>query len=152
MKRKSILLAGICVILASFVCIVIADTPQTEPAQSAMPPSSGLADRLTSKLSLKPEQAAGAAGAIFSLAKTKLSADDFGKLAGGIPEMDTLLKAAPAASALGSMGGGALGLLNSFNQLGISKDSAAKIVPEVLSFVKEKEGDAAMGLLQNAIK
>lgn len=140
--------------------------PFAAMAEDAATPakSSGIVDDLTSKLSLKPEQALGAAGAVFALAKTKMTADDFTKLAGGFPEMESLLKAAPAAASSGStsalsaaaaMAGsksGAAGLLSQFNALGISAESAAKIVPEILSFVKGKQGNEVMGLLSKAIQ
>jgi Protein of unknown function VcgC/VcgE (DUF2780) len=149
--------------LIAIVCLALAATTFSLMAdETAAPPkTSGLVDDLTSKLSLKPEQATGAAGAVFSLAKSKLTPEDFGKIAAGIPEMDTLLKAAPpaptsgAASAIaGAMGskGGSAALLSQFNSLGISPESAAKVVPEVLSFVKGKQGDKVTDLLSKAIK
>lgn len=157
MNRKTLL--GLLMMIAVLFIppLAAADEP---PAPTK---SSGIVDDLTSKLSLKPEQALGAAGAVFGLAKTKMSATDFTKLAGGIPEMDTLLKAAPAAassstSALGAAAAamesqsGAAALLGQFSNLGIPAESAAKIVPEVLSFVKAKQGDEVMGLLSKAIQ
>ena len=42
-----------------------------------------------------PTQSAGAAGSIFSLAKSRLSDADFGKVSKAVPGMDALLKAAP---------------------------------------------------------
>jgi hypothetical protein len=123
--------------------------------------NSGLVDTLTKDLKLKPEQATGAAGSVFSLAKSKMNATDFTKLAGGFPEMDTLLKATPKTDsgsptsaltgAIGSLSGPAL-MASQFKTLGISPEVASKIVPEVLNFVKGKEGQAAMDLLSKAIK
>lgn len=155
MTRRTMI--GIFVIAGLFFCALSVAVFAEETATA--PKSSGLVDDLAGKLSLKPEQAIGAAGAVFALAKTKMSATDFVKLAGGIPEMDTLLKAAPAAtagsnpitSAMGSQAGAA-GLLSRFNVLGIPAESALKIVPEVLSFVKAKQGDEITGLLSKAIQ
>jgi hypothetical protein len=136
-----------------------------ETTESAKP--SELVNDLASKLSLKPEQALGAAGAVFALAKSKMTATDFTKLASGFPEMESLLKAAPSTSAAPSGSGtsdamsaaaammgqsGAAGLLTQFGKLGIPIEAAAKIVPEVLSFVKGKQGDEMMGLLSKAIQ
>ena len=128
-------------------------------AQSETPKTSGLSELLVKDLSLKPEQATGAAGSVFSLAKSKMPAADFSKLAGGFPEMDSLLKAAPAvstgsnplSSALGSLSGPAA-LASQFKTLGISPETATKIVPEVLNFVKGKQGTEMMDLLSKAIK
>ena len=141
------------VVLLGFVCLAF--VAATIPSYADAPKSSGLVDDLASKLSLKPDQALGAAGSIFSLAKSKLSPTDWGKLAGGFPEMDSLLKAAPAASAVTSALGsqsGVAGLLGQFSSLGISPETAAKIVPEVLSFVNSKKGQEIMNLLSKAIK
>ena len=152
MKKKSF------VVFAAFVCLTIATAFW---ANALDPKNSGLVDDLSKKLSLKPEQATGAAGSVFSLAKTKMNPADFTKLAGGFPEMDSLLKAAPkpdsstglgsVTSALGSQAG-PLALASQFKSLGISPEVASKIVPEVLNFVKAKQGDAVMGLLSKAIQ
>lgn len=156
MNKKTLfgLIAIVCLTLASMTFPLRAD----ETAAPTMA-ASGLVDDLTSKLGLKPEQATGAAGAVFSLAKTKLKPEDFTKLASSFPEMDSLLKAAPAAAGAasamaGSMGkaGGAAGLLSQFGNLGISPETAAKVVPEVVSFVKGKGGSKVADMLSKAIK
>ena len=46
---------------------------------------SSLADQLVQKLGVTKEQAQGGAGAIFKVAKDKLTADDFGKVAEAVP-------------------------------------------------------------------
>jgi hypothetical protein len=144
-------------VLTGFACFVFAITLALYADDTATAKTSGLVDDLTKNLSLKPEQAMGAAGSVFSLAKSKMNAADFTKLAGGFPEMDSLLSAAPKASssatgALGSAAGGAVGLASQFSSLGISPETATKVVPEVLNFVKAKQGDEMMGLLSKAIK
>jgi len=143
------------ILLSGFICFAVVAASFAADA----PKTSGIADHLASAFSLKPEQASGAAGSIFSLAKSKLSAADFAKIAGGIPEMDSLLKAAPSASSAGGGAlaalagqGGAAGLLGQFSKLGISPETAAKIVPEALNFVKGKQGEEVMNLLSKAIK
>lgn len=146
--------------LCALVCLVFASAFAFADETAAPPKTSGLVDDLTSKLSLKPEQATGAAGAVFSMAKSKLTPENFTKLAAGFPEMDTLLKAAPSATssssnplaALAATQGGAAGLLSQFKNLGIPLDTAAKIVPEVLAFVKGKQGDEVMNMLAGAVK
>ena len=152
MKRK--VLVGFVVILFLATTYSIYADEQTKPA------TSGLVDTLSKNLSLKPEQATGAAGSVFSLAKSKMSATDFTKLASGYPEMDTLLKATPKTESTGSSAltsalssqSGAVALASQFKTLGISPETGAKIVPEVLNFVKAKQGDAMMGLLSKAVK
>ena len=146
------------VVLLGLVCLAFAATTFSVYAeQPAASKTSGIADDLSSKLSLKPEQAIGAAGSIFALAKSKLSAADFGKIAAGIPEMDSLLKAVPAAggdalSAVMASQSGTMRLMSQFKTLGISPETAAKVIPEALSFVKSKQGDEVMNLLSKAIQ
>jgi hypothetical protein len=54
--------------------------------------------QLTKQLSITCPQARGGAGALFALAKSRLSADEFGKVSAAVPGMNGLLKAAPAPS------------------------------------------------------
>ena len=137
-------------VLAVFVCFALTSALPIYAQDTSK--SSGLVDDLTKNLSLKPEQATGAAGSVFSLAKSKMSAADFTKLSGGFPEMDSLLSAAPKASSMMGAAGGAAGLASQFSSLGISPEAATKVVPEVLNFVKAKQGDEMMNLLSKAIK
>lgn len=65
-----------------------------------------LVNRLIQQLGVTQEQAAGGAGAIFNVAKEKLSPGDFSKVANAVSGMDDLLSAAPKSDALGGMMGG----------------------------------------------
>ena len=56
-----------------------------------------LTDTLVKKLGVTSEQAQGGAGALFQLAKGKLDAGQFAELSKAVPEMDSLLSAAPKA-------------------------------------------------------
>src|SRR5215471_12628267 len=76
--------------------------PAAQPAPAAEPSveqtaSPELVGQLVNELGITPKQAQGAAGTLFSLSKTKLSAADFAKVAGAVPGMEGLLKAAPPA-------------------------------------------------------
>ena len=62
-----------------------------------------LVGSLAKEIGATPQQAEGAAGALFGVAKQKLPAGDWSKVSAAVPGMDALLKAAPA------MGGGAAG-------------------------------------------
>ena len=129
-----------------------------------------LVGQLTKQLSVTPDQATGGAGALFKLAKSRLRAGDFSKVAGAVPGMDGLLKAAPKAesggsSALGSVGslgsmgsklpGGAGGLASvagSFQSLGLSPDMAAKFVPVMTKFLESKGGSSVGSLFAGVMK
>src|SRR6476646_10715952 len=58
-----------------------------------------LVGALSKELGSSPDQAAGAAGALFGVAKSRLSPTDFSQIAKAVPGMDLLLKAAPSAGA-----------------------------------------------------
>lgn len=133
--------------------------------------TSELIGQLTSQLGVTAKQATGGAGSVFSLAKSKLSAEDFGKVASVVPDMDTLLSATPqrdatssmtspatsaASSLLGKGAAGSLGdlasLVGPFSQLGLSSNMIGKFVPVILDFVGGKGGPAVQSLLAGALK
>jgi len=128
----------------------------------------GLVSTLMNKLGVTRQQAEGGAGAIFKTAKTRMSEDDYKKLATSVPEADSLQAHAPAprqdsnsgllgnaASMLGGKSGAALGggaeLLNSFKSLGMDKEMLGKFTPIIYDYVKEKGGPMVLGLLQKAL-
>jgi hypothetical protein len=110
-----------------------------------------------------PAQAEGAAGALFGVAKSRLSADDFSKVAAAVPGMDGLLKAAPPATSnplsqvtgtsgsLGAMGGLAAAA-SAFSKLGLSPDMVSKAVPVLTQFVTKSGGSSVGSLLAGALK
>lgn len=130
-----------------------------------------LIQQLISNLGINEEQAKGGAGLLFNLAKEKLGSGEFQQIAGKVPGVTDLLKAAPESGggmmgALGSMastfGGGVGGkmeelgnlakLAGGFSQLGLSTDMIGKFVPIVLSFVQSQGGDSLKGLLEKVLK
>jgi hypothetical protein len=138
------------------------------PAQSA---ASGLVGQLSNGLNISQTQAKGGAGALFGLAKTRLSPSEFSQVANAVPNMPSLLKAAPTTSggsselsalegALGSSGSssslGSLGTLAStaeaFHKLGLSPDMATKFVPIMTKYVESKGGSSTASLLEKAWK
>jgi hypothetical protein len=127
-----------------------------EPAFAA---DMNIVDLLTTKLGVTKEQAEGGAGAIFKRAKSNLSAKDFGKVANVVPQMDTLLKAAPEIEKSEGLAGGALGKLgglsslsSSFSKLGLSPDMIGKFTPIILSYVQSEGGNSIKDLLSKAVK
>jgi hypothetical protein len=137
----------------------------TSLAQAASPELIG---QLTKSLSITPTQAGGGAGALFGLAKSRLSPADFGKVAASVPGMDSLIQSAPAASggagipgvsgisgitgALPGKLGGLASVAGSFQKLGLSPGMAGKFVPVLTSFVKAKGGSSVSSLLSGALK
>jgi hypothetical protein len=139
----------------------IAQIPATPQASN---PSPELVGALTNGLKINQQQAVGGAGSIFGLAKSKLNAADFSKIAAVVPGMDGLLKAAPAPpkqgnSALGSLSsalpsgaGNLASLAGAFQSLGLSPDMVSKFVPVMTQFVQSKGGASVASLLSGVLK
>ena len=137
-----------------------------EPAltveQSASPE---LVGSLVGKLGVTPKQAEGGAGALLGLAKGKLKADDFAKVATAIPGTDKLIASAPAADApkgtgalgaaagaMGTQAAGLAGLAPVFGKLGLKGDMVAKFAPVVVDYAQKKGGDTVGKLLGGVLK
>jgi Protein of unknown function VcgC/VcgE (DUF2780) len=145
-------------------CVIACATATMAQPTALKNPSPELIGQLTKGLSISPEQAIGGSGALFGLAKTKLNADQFTKVANVVPGMDGLLKAAPkpndsaggGLSAMGAMipgkAGGIASLAGSFKSLGLSPSMAAKFVPIMTKFVNVKGGTEVANLLSGVWK
>ena len=129
--------------------------PDAAAAKAANPELVGM---LTKEVGVTPAQAEGGAGALLGLAKSRLSAEEFGKVSSAIPGTDAMLKAAPAlgmSSALGNLPGGSAGLASvggAFSKLGLTPDAAAKFAPVMLKYVNGKGATEAAGLLGRVFK
>ncbi len=156
--RSIHVLIGTAVILlsVSLGAQVAKSAAETLSAETSASPE--LVGQLTKQLGVTPTQAAGGAGALLGLAKTRLKPEEFSQVSSAIPGADALLKAAPAPKAgLGSMVGssgigGLASLAGSFNQLGLSPGMAAKMVPVLGKFVESKGSAGAAKLLLGALK
>ncbi len=130
--------------------------------------AAGLTDMLVSSLGVNQKQAAGGAGSLLKYAKGNLSKEDFSKVSKSIPDMSSIMAAAPAAAkksagglgGLGgmasAMGGNSLGgiasLASSFTGLGLDGGMVQKFIPVILEYVKGSGGNGVMSLLQGALK
>jgi hypothetical protein len=126
-----------------------------------------LVDGLAKEIGSTPEQAAGAAGLIFGIAKSFLAPDDFAQVSKVVPGMDALLATSPpvpAPSALTLTPGfssssstpgammaapaqdGMASAVSGFSKLGIKPEMIAKALPFLSGYLK-KYGGAAVGSL-----
>lgn len=165
MFRRAMLLTGFLVLLGAI------------GAEGQANPNPDLVSKLTQQLNITPQQATGGAGAIFGLAKSRLSPADFSKIASAVPGMDGFLKAAPAtgapatgapaagapatsaSSALGSLGsmapgglGGLSSLAGSFQSLKLSPATASQFVPVLENYISSKGGANVASLFTGALK
>lgn len=135
----------------------------TADAAAAAKASPALVSALSKELGSTPEQAAGAAGTLFGVAKSRLKADEFSQVSKAVPGMDALLKAAPsgggalggATGALSSLGGSSSGLagaMSAFSKLGLKPEMVAKAIPILTSFVSKSGGANVGSLLAGVLK
>jgi hypothetical protein len=121
-----------------------------------------LTDTLVKTLGITTEQAQGGAGALFQVAKGKLDAGQFADLSKAVPEMDSLLSAAPKQSAglAGSVSSGLdgnnpygnlAGLASTFKMLNLSPDKVDEFVPAVVNYVEARGGALTADTLQSVL-
>ena len=140
------------------VGMIYAQAPTTQNPKN---PDPELISQLSNELKVTPTQATGGAGAIFGLAKSRLSVGDFSKLAAAVPGMGGFLNAAPStggASAMGSLpgvptsAGGLASLAGSFQSLGLSPSMIGKFAPIMQNYVGKKGGSGLASLFSGALK
>ena len=133
----------------------------TDAAAAAAKASPDLVGQLSKELGATADQSAGAAGALFGVAKSRLKPEEFSQVAKAVPGMSSLLKAAPSGGAVGTSGmlsqmaGSAGGLANAaaaFSKLGLKPDMVAKAIPVLTSFVSKSGGANVGTLLAGALK
>jgi hypothetical protein len=145
--------------------------PTAEALSTAAKASPELVDGLARELGSTPEQAAGAAGLVFGIAKSLLKPEDFAAMAKAVPGMDALLAASPTGLA-GSAGSaaspkltftpgiassssstpgmttatsdGMTTALSGLSKLGIKPEMIAKAIPFLSGYLK-KYGGAKIG-------
>jgi hypothetical protein len=149
------------------LAVVLTFTPATLAAQDAAQKEAlaktanpELVGALAKELDATPAQAEGAAGSLFSLAKSRLSADDWSKVAKSVPGIDGLLLAAPqgAIGTTGAMGaiagkaGGLTSAASAFSKLGLKPELVGKAVPVLTGFVGKTGGADVAKLLGGVLK
>jgi hypothetical protein len=132
-------------------------------AVAAAKASPELVGAISKQIGATPEQAAGAAGVLFGLAKSRLKADDFSKISKAVPGMALLLKAAPSAAAASGSPTDALSQLAGtvgsipavaakFSKLGLKPEMVPLVVSTLTSFVTKSGGAGLGALLAGALK
>tara|TARA_R110002072_G_scaffold31735_18_gene97687 strand:+ start:10194 stop:10817 length:624 start_codon:yes stop_codon:yes gene_type:complete len=127
--------------------------------------TASLTSMITGQLGVTDTQAKGGLGSLFGLAKSSLGSQDFSQLSSVVPEMDTLLAAAPAisenakglSSLMGSAGKygqalqGATQAYSQFKQLGIGVDKIPAYINVTNDFLKSQGSDDAATLFQKGV-
>jgi hypothetical protein len=119
---------------------------------STQSPGGGLLSSLTSELGVNENQALVGAGSLLGLAKEKLSADDFAKVAGAIPGSDGIMKKAMEIGGINGPIGNIANLAPVFSRVGMGSDMIGKFVPVLTDFVGSAGGKKLGGLLDGVLK
>jgi hypothetical protein len=113
------------------------------------------------------KQAEGAAGSLFSAAKSRMKTADWSQVASAVPGMSGLLKAAPAVG-VGTSGSNELGALanavglggiaglggvaTAFRKLGLKPELIAQAIPILTEYVSRHGGSRVAQLLASALR
>jgi len=163
-RNVGLALASIAILAMTSTAHMSAVSPAQEGTSSALAAAAKASPDLTAALSQQlgttAEQSAGAAGALFGVAKSQMKPTDWTQVAKAVPGMASLLKAAPAAggkkndplSQLGASAGGLAAAAAAFSKLGLSPDLVAKAIPVLTSFVSKSGGANVGNLLAAAFK
>ncbi len=121
--------------------------------------ASSLTSMLVDQLGVSEKQASGGAGSLLKYAKGNLGKEEYAQVASAIPDLGSLIGAAPKSG--GGLGGMAAGLGNAaglaslasqFGALGLDSGMISKFVPIILEYVKGSGGESVMKLLEGALK
>jgi len=107
---------------------------------------------LSKQLGVTEKQAQGGLGSMLTLAKEKLPAADFTKVAGAVPGASNLMGIAKSSGAVTGALGGMAGLTGALGKLGISPAIAAKFVPQAAQLIGTAGGPQVASLLSGVFK
>ena len=150
-------------IASAMVLSAVVVAAQPAPPDLSKSANPELVGSLTKELGATPQQAEGAAGALFDVARQKMPAAEWTKVSGAVPGMDALLKAAPVSGGAGAGGaaaagamakaGGSLGAAAAaFSKLGLKPEMVAKAVPILTQYVSKAGGADVGASLAAALK
>ncbi len=135
-------------------------------ASVAQPVQAGsLTELLMQRTGVNGAQAQGGAGALFQVAKHKMSAESFTQLEKSVPGIQSMLAAAPAlsqqsglagrlssiAGASGAKAGDILAVASAFQQQGMSPAMIQQFIPVVIDYIKTHGNDALVNSLSSAL-
>ena len=106
---------------------------------------------LSSKLGVSDTQASGGVGSMMSLAKTKLSPENFSTVTKAIPGIDGYMKTAQDVLGPNMKITDPAGLKSAFSRLGMSADMVGKFKPIVLETAGKLGGEPVKQLLAGAL-
>lgn len=107
---------------------------------------------LTSQLGVTDNQAKGGVGSLLTLAKEKLPAADFTKVANVVPGASKYMELAKTLGAVAGPLKNVAGLNGALGKLGMSTDTIAKFIPAVTNFMGKTGGSTVSNLMATVLK
>ncbi len=107
---------------------------------------------LTSQLGVTDNQARGGVGSLLTLAKEKLPATDFTKIANVVPGASGYMDLAKKLGAVAGPLKNVAGLNGALGKLGMNADTIARFVPMVSNFMGKAGGSTVSNLLATVLK
>jgi len=151
------------VVATAMVLSAVWVSAQPAPPDLSKSANPELVGALTRELGATPQQAEGAAGALFGVAQQKMAPADWAKVSDAVPGMASLLEAAPstggtsaggtsAAGALAKAGGSLGAAAAAFSKLGLKPEMVAKALPILTQYVSKTGGADVGASLAAALK
>lgn len=136
--------------------LALAALPLTANAQTLKSLAAGMKDpllgMLTSQLGVTENQAKGGVGSLLTLAKEKLPAADFTKVANVVPGASNYMELAKTLGAVVGPLKNVAGLNGALGKLGMNADTVAKFVPMVTNFMGKAGGSTVSNLMAAVLK
>lgn len=136
--------------------LMLAGLPLAANAQSLSNLAASMKDplmgMLTSQLGVTDNQAKGGVGSLLILAKEKLPAADFTKVANVVPGAGKYMELAKTLGAVAGPLKNVAGLNGALGKLGMSTDTIAKFVPAVTNFMGKAGGSTVNNLMAMVLK
>jgi hypothetical protein len=104
---------------------------------------------LAQQVGVTADQAVGGLGALLSMAKNKVSAEDFTKLTSGLPSAEKYMQAAGGMGIKGDEIKDVINLKDAYKKLGMSEQAVSSFSPAAINFVRSAGGEAAAGVLSS---
>ena len=134
-------------VLACAIALIVGGTASAGWLDSIM--GKDLDSLIGKQLGLTGDQSKGGIGAILGMAKEKLSAGDYDKLAAAIPGADKYLSKARKLGVLNSPIQNRAALNDALAKLGIPKETADQFVPAVTEMLAQTGGEEVKAVLSS---
>ena len=112
--------------------LLLASVASAQPKKS----DAGMTESLTSKMDVSEKQATEGAGAVFALAESRMSPENFSELKNAVPEVSQMLEKSGLEGKVSSMPD----LVKNFRSMGLSRGQVKEFITNLVGHIKEVAG------------